>query len=82
MGTRKGNGKGRRQKRKKGRRDKKTTSDLDFFRFYLKLAGYGISGKLFDWITHFLIGRKQRVGVAGSYSTWAKVLSGIPHSSK
>ena len=37
----------------------------------IKLAGYGISGKLFSWIRHFVAGRKQRVGVAGSLAAWA-----------
>jgi len=46
-----------------------------------KLAEYGISGKLFSWIRHFLIGRKQRVCVAESLSAWAAVLSRVPQGS-
>jgi len=34
-----------------------------------KLAGYGTSGKFWDWIRHFLMGRKQRVGARGKL-TW------------
>ena len=34
-----------------------------------------------NWIGHFLVGRKQRVGVAGSYSEWSSVLSGVPQGS-
>ena len=34
------------------------------------LEGYGVKGKLLDWIRHFLTERRQRVGVAGSFSGW------------
>lgn len=50
-------------------------------RLLLKLAGYGISGRLLEWIKHFLTGRRQRVGVAGEFSTWREVLSGVPQGS-
>ena len=43
-----------------------------------KREGYSISGKRLDWIPQFLIGRKQRVGLAGSFSEWTMVLSGVP----
>jgi len=33
-----------------------------------KLERYGVSGKLLEWIRQFLIGRKQRVDVAGCFS--------------
>jgi len=47
----------------------------------LKLKGYGIGGEVLDWIEHFLVGRKQRVGVAGSYSSWLSVISGVAQGS-
>jgi len=34
-----------------------------------------------DWFKDFLIGRTQRVVVAGSFSEWTQVLSRIPQSS-
>jgi len=45
------------------------------------LAGYGVSGKFLDWMRQFLTGRKQRVCVAGSFSEWTMVLSGVPQGS-
>ena len=50
-------------------------------RLLRKLAGYGVSGEVLEWIRYFLTGRRQRVGVAGSFSTWAEVLSGLPQGS-
>lgn len=46
-----------------------------------KLKGYGVGGSILAWIESFLIGRKQRVRVAGSYSNWSSVLSGVPQGS-
>ena len=50
-------------------------------RLPVKLEGYGISEYLLKWIEQFLTGRKQRVGVAGSFSQWSSVLSGVPQGS-
>jgi len=50
-------------------------------RLLIKLASYGVQGSVLQWIKHFLIGRRQRVGVAGSFSTWADVISGVPQGS-
>lgn len=50
-------------------------------RLLVKLAGYGINGHILEWIRHFLTGRKQRVGVAGTFSEWAEVDSGVPQGS-
>ena len=47
-------------------------------RLLRKLEGYGVTGKLLDWFRDFLVGRRQRVGVAGSFSGWSQVLSGVP----
>ena len=46
-----------------------------------KLEGYGVGGQLLEWIGQFLTGRRQRVGVAGSFSKWADVISGVPQGS-
>ena len=47
-------------------------------RLLIKLESYGINGKLLGWIDQFLTGRRQKVEIAGSFSKWALVLSGVP----
>ncbi len=46
-----------------------------------KLNGYGIGGKVLNWIESFLTNRKQRVVIRGSFSEWSKVTSGVPQGS-
>ena len=50
-------------------------------RLLTKLKGYGISGKIYDWVKDFLHGRKQKVVINGSSSTTIPVTSGIPQGS-
>ena len=50
-------------------------------RLIRKLAAYGVTGKILQWIKTFLTDRKQRVCVKGSLSNWEDVLSGIPQGS-
>jgi len=47
-------------------------------RLQIKQEGYGVKGKLLEWFKDFLLGRRQRKVVAGSFSEWRQVLSGIP----
>ena len=50
-------------------------------RLIAKLRGYGIQGRLLNWITAFLQGRKQQVVVGQGFSDWDLVTSGIPQGS-
>ena len=50
-------------------------------RLLVKLAGYGIGGKVLQWIAAFLEGRRQRVLVNGNKSSWSLVKSGIQQGS-
>jgi len=47
----------------------------------LKMRSHGIQGKIVDWITEWLKGRKQKVGIRGVLSDWVEVLSGVPQGS-
>jgi len=46
-----------------------------------KLKYYKISEHLIGWIKSFLTNRSQRVRINGTFSNWARVLSGIPQGS-
>jgi len=50
-------------------------------RLISKLSNYGLNKELIEWITAFLINRKQRVRINTVFSDWADVDSGIPQGS-
>ena len=50
-------------------------------RLFIKLAAYGIRGKLLDWIKSFLTNRHQKVVLNGASSEWSRVYSGVPQGS-
>ena len=46
-----------------------------------KLQTFGINSLHLKWITAFLHGRSQCVVVENRYSSWSKVISGVPQGS-
>ena len=45
------------------------------------MKGYGIGGNLLNWLTYFIVGRKQRVSFSGHFSPWTMVTSSVPQGS-
>ena len=60
---------------------KKAFDSIPHERLLIKMKGYGITGKLLDWVRAFLAGRKQQVRVGTEFSEVTNVLSGIPQGS-
>ena len=60
---------------------KKAFDSILHQRLLCRLQGYGITGKLLNWIREFLCDRLQRVVVDGCTSNWCCVKSGVPQGS-
>ena len=60
---------------------KKAFDSIPHERLLQKMKGYGITGKVLNWVRSFLAGRKQRVRIGNSYSNMTDVTSGIPQGS-
>ena len=45
------------------------------------LESIGVSSTILSWLKSYLTGRKQRVVIDGRYSTWQRVLVGVPQGS-
>ena len=46
-----------------------------------KLKGFGINGKLLQWLESFLTSRTMSVMLSGNFSQLLKVLTGVPQGS-
>jgi len=54
----------------------KAVDSIVHSKLLLKLEKYGITGRIFLWLSAFLADRIQSVRVGYSYSDWTPVLSG------
>jgi hypothetical protein len=54
---------------------------VPFQRLILKLSNYGFRGQLLQWLTDYLIGRKQRLVLGDYVGSWRDVSSGVPQGS-
>ena len=46
-----------------------------------KLHAYGFDESSLTFISSYLIGRNQRTKIGNSYSSWTKIVAGVPHGS-
>jgi len=59
----------------------KAFDKVPYQRLFKKLLAHGIGGHILEWIRHWLMDRRQKVGVNKKYSDWEKVISGVPQGS-
>jgi ribonucleases P/MRP protein subunit RPP40 len=50
-------------------------------RLLAKVKAHGITGRLYEWVQHWLLGRRQCVCIDGTQSDWLKIMSGVPQGS-
>uniref|UniRef100_A0A4W3I0M1 Reverse transcriptase domain-containing protein n=1 Tax=Callorhinchus milii TaxID=7868 RepID=A0A4W3I0M1_CALMI len=60
---------------------KKAFDKVPHKRLLHKVKAHGINGNILAWIEEWLTGRKQRVGINGSFTNWQDVTNGVPQGS-
>ena len=60
---------------------KKAFDTVPHNRLLSKKNAFGVTGALYNWISAWLIGRRQRVTLGVSQSEWVNVISGVPQGS-
>ena len=60
---------------------KKAFDSVPHKRLMVKINSFGIEGNVGKWIENFITGRRQRVCIKDSKSTWVDVTSGVPQGS-
>ena len=55
----------------------KAFDKVPYQRLFKKIYAHGIGGEILEWIKSWLTGRRQKVSVNKSYSSWQYVLSGV-----
>ena len=56
----------------------KAFDKVDLGHLLIKIRALGISGQLGNWISSFILDRKQAVKVGSTTSDWQEVISGVP----
>uniref|UniRef100_UPI003391233D reverse transcriptase domain-containing protein n=1 Tax=Acinetobacter baumannii TaxID=470 RepID=UPI003391233D len=59
----------------------KAFDQVDHNLLLMKLQGFGLIGKLLDWLSDYLSHREVRVRVGGTFSREIEVTSGVPQGS-
>ena len=59
----------------------KAFDKVPYQRLFRKIKAHGIGGSILRWIENWLNGRRQKVSINRTYSSWNDVISGVPQGS-